>query len=256
MVNNVYLDFSSYVYSTLKDRYNDYNSVIIPASSTKKVKTKFGREKEIEIQNKLFVPEYNDELDARLNSIKGWEKTTNPVMKFFEFAKFIRIAEKIYLYNNSDDKALYADSNLDEEDKELSTYQLFLSDDDYKIRTSYKNSDISNFSSDNMLDDYLNGDSNKKKYLTLVSIEVKRTYGKNMCNKYNFTLSDLDSFGIPDYVKSEDSVLLNTIYHLINKEISNTFDNIMNTIASIFIDNISYENNWKVALTYEQFKCV
>ena len=166
------------------------------------------------------------------------------------FSKFLRTAEKLFLYNNDEYSYIYS-----EIDDNINT--LFVKSNEneyeYKIRIKVEKTRIDNlldsYSEANNLDDLLN--ANNK--LTLVSIDVVRNYGKSMVSSFKFPLGS-----IPDSTDDTDKILYFTVISIItNKMIETYFSIIENTFNILGIKNLSpdksyWENFKKYGLFYKK----
>ena len=158
------------------------------------------------------------------------------------FSKFLRTAEKLFLYNNDEYSYIY--SEIDD-----NTNILFIKSNEneyeYKIRIKVEKTRIDNlldsYSEANNLDDLLN--TNNK--LTLISIDVVRNYGKSMVSSFKFPLGS-----IPNFADDTDKILYFTVISIItNKMIETYFSIIENTFNILGIKNLSPDKSY-----WENFK--
>lgn len=181
--------------------YNDYivffNSIYdlmlkdIPPEETPKHK-KFG----------LFKKDNSNQVNRNYSIAKEKiEEFINEECKFddllsfkslWNFVQFIRYAEKVLFFQNTPDRSLYVDSDLNE----VSARMFKISNENFDIK----------FKLEKVKDDI-----NIKKY-SIINIHVQRLYGKEMQNI--FTIVDKDV----DFQDVSDLYLMNTLNIILYKE--------------------------------------
>lgn len=122
-----------------------------------------------------------------------------------DFCDFIRIAEKILVYNNDISEKLFVDSSVDESEKKM-----VIKFNDDKIILS-------------ILLKKLNG-------LNVIDIKVTRDFGKKMVN----TILIVD--GHVDYKDDSDLYLINSINNILCKYVRETYEGIIQRLKVQYIE--------------------
>jgi hypothetical protein len=138
-----------------------------------------------------------------------------------DFAKFIRFAEKCFMYDNSENNTLYV------EDKDDVT-RIFFIFPTYKARISYTKSKISN--NESPLESFLNDTDNLS--VTIYDIEIIRNTGKQMKNTFRFI--DEEEPKIKDI---SDAILIDKLKEDTTEMIIDKFERIMKSIIETEFHN-------------------
>lgn len=202
------------LFQNLAFEYQDF----ISNSNTKLVTSKITKKKKLvtksidelkAIELSFSVIEDNlasDNIEQRLSYIK-------------QFIEFLFVAEKCYMYNNSDESCVYSVKDQD-------TLTLIVSDIDKSVDVSiqFQNSAIKIPESGSSLLGYINGEDNADSTVTFIKIHVNRNFGNKNNTDYKFILgSDLPSSD------ESDLIMVNNIMNLVGQYILFTthkiFDN-------------------------------
>lgn len=128
-------------------------------------------------------PDFDTKIHNYLNSIK-------------EYATFIRhTAEKCYMYKNDESSSIYVEEITN---KNILNIFFKVPELGYKVKISFEKSSIDN--NINPLQDFVNSADSS---IEIITIEVVRTYGKMMSNKYIFISGET-----PKYNSPADKILL------------------------------------------------
>lgn len=140
----------------------------------------------------------------------------NKMASFYLFAKYIRFAEKCFMYKNDVSSHVYS------EDIKENT-NLYFDFTDYKIKISFEKSHVPLLEDpifSGLIDD---GENN----VMFIKIEIVREFGKRMKNEFKF-ITD------PKFSDDSDRILYNTIIAKCTREIEYTNDKILNSIIPIY----------------------
>lgn len=158
--------------------------------------------------------EKNDISQKYFDVKKSIEKSQLAV--FYEFAKYIRFAEKCFMYKNDTTSKVYS------EDVKEDT-NLYFNFTDYKIKITFTKSYVP------VLEDPefsgLLDDGNKN--VMFIKIEIVRNFGKRMRNEFKFIID-------PKFSDDSDRILYNTIIAKCMRQIETTNDQILNSIIPIY----------------------
>ena len=164
-----------------------------------------------------------------------------------QFSTFVRFAEKCFLYQNQSDPifndiAVYSEKENDED-------KLFIKkENEYKIRYTFKTSNIIDITSENNnLGAFINNDINSDCNIGFINIVFIRSYGKGLCNEFNF-ISDEE----PIYKDLSDEILMDNIRIKTAQNLKLVWNEVFNSlIPKLF--RIEYfdmstirSNKWKV----------
>lgn len=221
------------------DEIDDYSQIYVMEKEVKKKKKLFSSkpESKYKLKNTFNLLDITN----TINGIKAIIYNTLDASDIYDrikwFAEFLRIAEKLFLYNN--DEYCYVYSELGDK-----THILFIrsEDNEYKIRVKIEKTKI-----DNLLDD----DSNLEKLffddpkLTIVTIDVAREYGKKMVSTFKFPI------GVePQYNSDSDRILFNMVLKIIRDKIVESYLSIIESTFKIMnVINLSEDKSY-----WENFK--
>lgn len=139
------------------------------------------------------------------------------------FISFIRFAEKCFMFENSDKKNIYAEIQKDQE-------IIYFKFDNQKVKITFENTKIPDLNNNSSK---LLGESTTIKFVT---IDIVRTFGKEMHNTFKFILKEAINFE-----DETDDILLQTTMALILDSIRKSFLDILNSIHTQYT-NISEIN--------------
>lgn len=224
------------------DEIDDYGQLYVmeKEDEEKKKKKLFASSKPVsKFKKKLTFSAF--EIENTINAIKATIYNTLDSSDIYDrikwYAEFLRIAEKLFLYNN--DEYCYIYSELGDK-----TYLLFIrsEDNEYKIRVKIEKTKI-----DNLLDD----ESNIEKLffddpkLTIITIDVVREYGKKMISSFKFPLGAEPSFN-----EESDKMLFNLVKKIIRDKIVESYISIIeSTFKLMNVINLSEDKSY-----WENFK--
>lgn len=196
-----YFEFISDV--VLHDRY------ICKGLTTSKRRNLFKKNK---IKEDWFVV-YKNKLSD--NCLKIEELAKNSLLYIYQFAKFIRYAEKCFMYKNDESSFVYSEDGKD-------CTNIYFNFDVYKVKISFNQSTVP-------IMEELFPDPSNSKYLTFVKIEIVRNFGKKMKNEYKIILGDDSSFS-----DESDKILYQNIISKCIRVINRTNDSILNSIIPFY----------------------
>lgn len=148
------------------------------------------------------------------------------ISKVREFANFIRLVEKCYMYNNSEENQVYVDV-----DKKTSTTSLYIipSNLDIKIRYSFQETVIDTPNKPSQLMNFINDEKDEDQKITLVQIDILREFGKQMKNEFKFICGS----DIP-FNDDTDRILFRSIRSITSELIKYCIRDIFNNINMIY----------------------
>jgi hypothetical protein len=147
------------------------------------------------------------------------------------FTLFIRYAEKCFMFKNTDENNIYAETEVGK-DKSIVLYIKFK---DYKIKFIFDKTKIQKENYNNIL--LLATEDSK--YVSMYTIELVRNFGKNMMNRFRFISGEEPTFN-----DISDKILFKRILSDTSEIIINTFGEILNSILLEY-KNIENQTNWK-----------
>lgn len=141
----------------------------------------------------------------------------NKISFIYQFAKYIRYAEKCFMYKNDESSIVYS------EDIKENT-NIYFNFKDYKIKITFEKSQVP------ALDDSLFCDiDNENKYILFVKMEIAREFGKKMKNEFKFISKPEQNFS-----DNADRILYNNIINKCIREIESTNNQILNSIVPFY----------------------
>lgn len=135
----------------------------------------------------------------------------------YDFAHFIRFAEKCFMYPNTDSSYIFSENIKNKKDDII----IYIKKNDYKVKVSFEKSKIPDISpsSDYLLTGFQCED------LYFINVEIVRNFGKQMCNTFKFVSNEN-----PKFNDISDELLFKNFKRNISKEIMYTYDKILNSI--------------------------
>ena len=161
------------------------------------------------------------------------------IRRLAEYGKFLRVAEKLFLYNNDEYNYIYSEIQ-----DNITSIFIRSEEQDFKIRVKVEKTKI-----DNLLDTYAEASIDNlfamEPKLTIVTIDIARGYGKKMLSTFKFPLgSD------PQFTENSDIILYELTKSIIkNKLIESYFSIIESTFKILGIENLSENKTY-----WENFK--
>lgn len=143
------------------------------------------------------------------------------------YIDIIKFAEKVFIYNNSDNNPLYCIIN---EDKMEST--LVISNIDYTIRYEYIESFINIPNTESNTDNPLNflyDNKPKSDKVLFINIYLIREYGDRMISEFKYIDGSSNNFKL-----EEDRILFNNICKITKDYIMESFDSILKQMAILY----------------------
>lgn len=149
----------------------------------------------------------------------------------YQFGKFIRHAEKCFMYNNSDSNTIFA------EDKDEKTFIIYFCNlsDNFRYKITFEKTEISNMNSSNLVESYISN----KSTLNIIEVEIKRDYGKHMKTTFRF-IEDEE----PMFNNISDKILYELFMNKTIEMMSETFDQVLDSIVPLYTNN-SLLITWK-----------
>ena len=145
-----------------------------------------------------------------------------------DFCQFIMVSEKCFMYNNSANSPIYVEET---ESKKVINFQF----KDYIAKITIEDTNISLGGSSLILD------SNIKTIMTLYKIYIRRSFGNYTDNTFRFVTDEE-----PKFEDDSDKILFNVFIQDSSRLMLDTLDNILESIAPIYIGNDKI--NWKEAV--------
>lgn len=205
-------DYSNYINSNL----NNYTN-IIPESEylniNRRQRRKYNKISFENISNIYAL--YSKINDAIYNSdLQTW------IFIIKCYGEYIRNLEKEFMYTNIDDNNIYS------EIIDNNTIVYFIMDN-YKVKITYSDTRIDDISSSPLLS-YLNNNNNN---IGIITIEIKRTFGKQMMNVFKFISNENIIFD-----DKSDEILFDNIKKQLSKLLYDNFYETLNFIGSSIVN--------------------
>ena len=206
MIDNVYENLMA-TYINFIDILNSYDRIseVIPYSLFSEFLTHRRINKDT---NKLIksLEKYHDHLEYLYNEASDLWNTGNSLQTWLNriesFSKFIRIAEKCFMYRNDPKSKVCSEFNSEKNTESI----IITSEKQYKIIITFQ---------------YNSSDLKES-----IIIRLKRDFGKNLCNEFKFKYGSS-----PIYNDYEDEVLMESIRSIVSSNLQKTFEIIFDLIS-------------------------
>lgn len=196
-MNNMFISFCEYYFKFINEELNNVDKIYS--------KRKIGSKKII----------FDDKLKKEFDIIS--KHFSDDCIIFEDYCSFIRFAEKCFMYKNCETSNIYADIM---DNKKI----LYYKNNDYKVKITYEITKIKKIGSNVALSLIEDEETNIK----FINIEIVRNYGKQMKNIYKFVSGEEIN------IEESDKILLNVILRKMNREIFDSFCEILKSIISIY----------------------
>lgn len=197
-MNNIFISFC-------EDYFNFINDKLINVD-------KIYNKRKINCEKVIF----NDKLKKDFLEISKLLSNRYNVLE--DYCLFIRFAEKCFMYKNCETNNIYAEIV---DNKKI----LYYKNDDYKVKITYEITKIKKPSSNIALSMISDESETNIKFIT---IEIVRNFGKQMKNIYKFV------YGEEINIEKSDEILLNIVFTKMNREIFDSFCEILKSIIYIY----------------------
>ena len=206
---NFAVDYSTYIMEILKDKRDALTKRYIDSFLDYILfKKHFDKEKSKKLKD-MYSKIESDIIDS--DDISTW------FYFLYDFAHFIRFAEKCFMYPNTDTSHIFSENIKNKKDDIV----IYLKKNDYKVKVSFEKTKIPdiNASSDYLLTGFQCED------LYFINVEIVRNFGKQMCNTFKFVSNEN-----PKFNDISDQFLFENFKRNISNEIMNTYSKILNSI--------------------------
>lgn len=170
---------------------------------------------------KKIFPIYTIESLNSINDIKSdllYLLDTNKPSFIYQFAKYVRYAEKCFMYRNDEDSTIYSEDIKDET-------LIYFNFKDYKVQISFKKTEVP------AIGDLLFTTNSLDNNVIFVKIEIVRKFGKKMKNEIKKCI-----LGEPDitFTDKSDEILYNNVISECTREILKVNDSILNSVIPFY----------------------
>ena len=207
LLYNKYIDFFTTLYNYISESKDKELSELIEPSKYKKF-IRQHRCCSINTQKRIII---HDEVIKKLDSFIEEECAIEDMLSFgslWRFCQFVRYAEKTIFYENTLDQDFYVDSDMYE-----------VSERSFQLKSIYEVEVLFKLEKTR---DKVNNEEFK-----VITLNVKRLYGKQMMNTFTIVNEDVK------FNDSSDLYLINTINNFLYRELLATLKNIVNTLEAV-----------------------